>query len=266
MESVARRFVRKKLVKQHGCTPSFDRTSFLQTPETETASITMDLTYFGHSTFQIETDGTTLLFDPFFSENPHTEVDPRTLDPDVLLLTHAHFDHFSDTEAVLEESDPLVIGNFEITQYVGQEFDHDAIQPLNEGGHVDFDWGSVEATHARHSSSFPDGSYGGVPVGFVLELGDTVVYNTGDTAPFAEMQWVGDLWDVDVMLAPIGNVFTMGIYGALHSAEMVKPDLVLPLHYDTFPPLETDLGTFTEAFAEAGYDTEVVDADDTVSL
>jgi len=226
----------------------------------------MDLTYFGHSTFQIETGDVTLLFDPFFEENPHTETDPSTLDVDVLLLTHAHFDHFSDTEAVLESSDPLVISNFEITQYVQQHYDHDAIQPLNEGGSVEFDWGYVETTHARHSSSFPDGTYGGVPNGFVLEFDDTVVYNTGDTAPFAEMQWVGDLWDVDVMLAPVGNVFTMGIYGALHATEMVDPELVVPLHYDTFPPIETDLDAFVEAFDEAGYDTRVFGAGETAAL
>jgi L-ascorbate metabolism protein UlaG (beta-lactamase superfamily) len=226
----------------------------------------MDLTYFGHSTFQIETGDVTLLFDPFFEENPHTETDPSTLDPDVLLLTHAHFDHFSDTEAVLDNSDPLVISNFEITQYVQQNFDHDAIQPLNEGGSVEFDWGYVESTHARHSSSFPDGTYGGVPNGFVLEFDDTVVYNTGDTAPFAEMQWVGDLWNVDFMLTPIGNVFTMGIYGALHATEMVEPDLVVPLHYDTFPPIETDLDAFEDAFKEAGYDTRVFGAGETAAL
>ena len=226
----------------------------------------MDLTYFGHSTFQIDTENASLLFDPFFDENPHTETDPSTLDPDVLLLTHAHFDHFSDTEAVLEHSDPLVVSNFEITQYVQQNFGHDAIQPLNEGGSVDFDWGYVESTHARHSSSFPDGSYGGVPNGFVLELEDQVVYNTGDTAPFAEMQWVGDLWEVDVMLAPIGDVFTMGIYGALHATEMVEPALVVPLHYDTFPPLETDLDAFEDAFGEAGYDTRVFGAGETAAL
>jgi L-ascorbate metabolism protein UlaG (beta-lactamase superfamily) len=80
------------------------------------------------------------------------------------------------------------------------------------------------------------------------------------------MQWIGDLWDVDLMLAPIGNVFTMGIYGALHAAEMVNPDLVAPLHYDTFPPLETDLDTFTDEFEAAGYDTHVFDVEEPTSL
>jgi len=217
----------------------------------------MDLTYYGHSTFQLETQGTTLLFDPFFADNPHTDASATDFDPDVLLLTHAHFDHYSDVEGVLQGSDPLVIANFEITQRVSQDYDHDSIQPLNEGGNVEFEWGTVESVHARHSSSFPDGSYGGVPLGFVLDLEDGVVYNTGDTAPFAEMQWIGDLWDVDLMLAPIGNVFTMGIYGALHAAEMVDPFRAAPLHYDTFPPIETDLDTFRSAFEEAGYEPVV---------
>lgn len=226
----------------------------------------MDLTYFGHSTFQLETDGTTLLFDPFFADNPHTDATAEEFDPDVLLLTHAHFDHFSDVEGVLDNSDPLVIANFEITQYVNQQYGHEAIQPLNEGGNVEFEWGLVESVHARHSSSFPDGSYGGVPLGFVLDLDEGVVYNTGDTAPFAEMQWIGDIWDVELMLAPIGNVFTMGIYGALHSADMVNPSRVAPLHYDTFPPIETDLDAFEQAFAEAGYDTELFEIGEPTSL
>jgi len=105
-----------------------------------------------------------------------------------------------------------------------------------------------------------------VPLGFVMELGDQVIYNTGDTAPFAEMQWIGDLFDVDVMLAPVGNVFTMGIYGALHAAEMADPDLVVPLHYDTFPPLETDLDHFRDTFEDAGYEPRVFDADETAPL
>jgi L-ascorbate metabolism protein UlaG (beta-lactamase superfamily) len=226
----------------------------------------MDLTYYGHSTFQLDTQGTSLLFDPFFADNPHTDVTADAFDPDVVLLTHAHFDHYADVEGVLAGSDPLVIANFEITQRVSEDYDHDAIQPLNEGGSVDFDWGTVEAVHARHSSSFPDGSYGGVPVGFVLALDDGVVYNTGDTAPFAEMAWIGDQWNVDLMLAPVGNVFTMGISGAVHAAEMVGPSRVAPLHYDTFPPLEIDLDVFREEVAEAGYEPAVFEVGATTTL
>lgn len=228
----------------------------------------MKLTYFGHSTFQIETGGTTLLFDPFFIDNPHTNTSPEDVEADVVLLTHAHFDHFANVPEVLENNpNALVISNFEITQYVGKKFDHENIQPLNEGADVDFDWGTVSAVHARHTSSFSDGTYGGTPGGFVLELDENLcVYNTGDTAPFVEMEWIGDMYEVDLMLAPIGNVFTMGIDGALMSAEMVQPGQFAPLHYDTFPPLEVDLDEFNDVFTEAGFSPVVIDFDGTLEM
>lgn len=219
----------------------------------------MTLTYFGHSTFQIETDdGTTLLFDPYFADNPHTEVTPDELDPDVVFISHAHFDHFNDVEAVVEQGDPLVVGTFEVVTYVNENYDHETIHPLNEGGILEFDWGTVEAVHARHSSSFPDGSYGGVPIGFVLDFDGATVYYTGDTAPFAEMEWIGDLYDVDVMLAPVGGVLTMGVDGALHAAEMVDADTIVPVHYDTFPFIKVDLDDVVAVIEEAGFNAEAI--------
>jgi L-ascorbate metabolism protein UlaG (beta-lactamase superfamily) len=226
----------------------------------------MDLTYFGHATFQIETGGTTLLFDPFFADNPHTETSPDALDPDVVLVSHAHFDHYADVEAFAGEGGPLIISNFEIITRIGNDYDHENVHPLNEGGMIEMAWGTVEAVHARHTSSFPDGSYGGVPEGFVLEFDDATVYYTGDTAPFAEMEWIGDTYDVDVMLAPVGDVVTMGVDGALHAAEMVEPRTVIPLHYDTFPFIEVDLDAVAEAFDEEGFDCVPMDFDATQSF
>lgn len=226
----------------------------------------MTLTYFGHSTFQIETSDTTLLFDPHFADNPHTNVTPDALAPDVLFLSHAHFDHFSDTQAFVEQGDPLVVGNFEIVSYVGKNYNYETVQPLNEGGSLDFEWGTVEAVHARHTSSFPDGSYGGTPVGFVLELDDATVYYAGDTAPFAEMEWIGDLYAVDVMLAPVGGVVTMGLDGALFAADMVAPDTIIPIHYDTFPFIEVDLDLVRSAIEEAGFQAEVLAFDSSLEV
>ncbi len=226
----------------------------------------MKLTYFGHSAFQIETQGTTILVDPFLTDNPHTETAPEDLDPDVILLTHAHFDHWGDTPAFVEEADPLVIAGFEIVQRLGQEHGHENVQPLNEGGTAAFDWGRVTATHARHSSSFPDGSYGGVPTGHLLEIENTTIYNAGDTAPFAEMEWIGGDFDVDLAVFPIGDCFTMGFDGALRAAEMVKPAQILPVHYNTFPPIETDLDEWKSRCSEAGYQTEVVEPDTALQL
>ncbi|PQJ33583.1 hydrolase [Salinibacter sp. 10B] len=226
----------------------------------------MELTYFGHSTFQIETESTTLLFDPFFEDNPHTETTPDALAPDVVLVSHAHFDHYADVEAFAGPDGPLVLSNFEIISRVGEDYDHENVQPLNEGGTVDFEWGSVEAVHARHTSSFPDGSYGGVPEGFVLEFDERTVYYAGDTAPFAEMEWIGDLYDVDLMLAPVGDVVTMGVDGAIHAADMTDADAVVPIHYNTFPFIQVDIEEVAESIEDAGVTCHQLDPNSTLSL
>ena len=219
----------------------------------------MELTYFGHSAFQIETNGTTILVDPFLTDNPHTDVSPGALNPDVILLTHAHFDHWGDVPAIAQRTGALVISNFEIVGRLGEQHDHENTQPLNEGGTVEFDWGSVTATHARHTSSFPDGSYGGTPNGHVLQLEGETLYNAGDTAPFAEMEWIGDDYDVSLAILPIGDVFTMGFDGSLLAADLVNPARVMPVHYDTFPPIKVDLGEWAEMMDEAGFETEMPD-------
>jgi L-ascorbate metabolism protein UlaG (beta-lactamase superfamily) len=226
----------------------------------------MDLTYFGHSTFQINTDDTTLLFDPFFADNPHTETTPDDLDPDVIFVSHAHFDHYADVEAFAGEGGPMIVSNFEIISRIGEDYDHENVHPLNEGGMLDFDWGTVEAVHARHTSSFPDGSYGGVPEGFVIDLDDATVYFAGDTAPFAEMEWIGEAYDVDVMLAPVGDVVTMGVDGAIHAAEMVDTSTVIPIHYNTFPFIEVDLDEVEAAFEDEGFACRVMAFDSTASF
>gem|GEM_PF-4819703 len=124
----------------------------------------MTITYFGHSALQAETGGTTLLFDPFISDNPMAEgvVTADELAPDVVLLTHAHFDHYGDTEPILERTGALLVAQFEIMSYVQKQIEHEAFQPMNTGGTASFDWGRVTNTYARHSSSFGDGTYGGL--------------------------------------------------------------------------------------------------------
>lgn len=227
----------------------------------------MTLTYFGHSTFQIETNGTTLLFDPFFDDNPHTDIAPDELDPDVIFVSHAHFDHYADVGAFAGAGGPLIVSNFEIISRVGSDYDHENVHPLNEGGLLDFSWGTVEAVHARHPSSFPDGSYGGISEGFVLDFDDgATVYYAGDTAPFAEMEWIGDTYDVDVMLAPVGGIVTMGVDGAIHAAEMVDPVSVVPIHYNTFPFIEVDLDAVAAAIDDAGFEARPLDFGATLEL
>ena len=227
----------------------------------------MKLTYFGHSAFQIQTNGTTLLFDPFISGNKHTEgvVTAEDLEPDVILLTHAHGDHWGDTMDIARRTGAQLVGNFEITQYA-QKNGHDNVQPMNTGGAWQFDWGRVIQTYARHSSSFPDGTYGGNPNGYILHLEGMCIYNTGDTSPFSEMAWTGEEHDVDLALMPIGDCFTMGPKGAVKAAEMIRPALTVPLHYDTFPYIEVDVSEWARLMQDAGFKTRVLNPGETLEL
>ena len=219
----------------------------------------MKLTYFGHSAFQIETNGTTLLFDPFITGNPLAEgvVAADDLDPDVILLTHAHGDHWGDTLEIAQRTGALLVANYEITTYA-QSHGHATVQPMNTGGSWTFDWGKVTQTYARHSSSFPDGTYGGNPNGYLVYIEHRCIYAAGDTCPFAEMAWIGEENDVDVALLPIGDCFTMGPEDSVRAARMVKPALTIPIHYDTFPQIEVDTDRWAALMAEAGFATRVL--------
>lgn len=227
----------------------------------------MELTYFGHSAFQIKTGDTTLLFDPFITGNPHTEsvVTADELNPDVILLTHAHGDHWGDTPEIARRSNALVVANFEICEYLKRTHGHTRVHSMNAGGTWKFDWGTVTFTYARHSSSFPDGTYGGNPHGLILYIEGTCIYNLGDTSPFSEMAWFGDAHDIDLALMPIGDCFTMGPAGAVQAATMIKPALSIPLHYDTFPPIEVDMAEWVNGMAEKGFKTKVLAPGETIS-
>lgn len=228
----------------------------------------MKLTYFGHSAFQIETNGLTLLFDPFITGNKNAErvVDPGDLNPDVILLTHAHGDHWGDTIDIARRTNPLIIANHEIVEYLGREYDYQNVHSMNTGGSWQFDWGRVKMMYARHSSSFPDGTYGGNPNGMLLYLEGKYIYNTGDTGLFSEMAWTGEDYDIDVALMPIGDCFTMGPEDAIRAIRMIKPGLTIPLHYNTFPFIEVDLVRWKRLVEEAGYRTKVLGFGETLEI
>lgn len=228
----------------------------------------MTVTYYGHSAFQIGTGGTTILVDPFISGNPHCEgvVTAADVDPDVLLLTHAHGDHYGDTEAIVKRAKPTVVGPFEVTNYVQKQTGHEDVLPMNTGGSWDFDWGRLTNTYARHSSSFPDGTYGGLASGFVLRAEGACVYNTGDTCRFAEMAWIGEQHEIDLCLLPIGDDFTMGPDEAVEAAKMLRPKLVVPLHYNTFPFIQQDPEAFAAKVRAAGMEARVLQPGESMDL
>jgi L-ascorbate metabolism protein UlaG (beta-lactamase superfamily) len=228
----------------------------------------MDLTYFGHSAFQVKTGRTTLLFDPFITGNKHAEgvVAVDELEPDVILLTHAHSDHWGDTVRIARRTDALVVANFEITRYRHKTHGYDHVHPMNVGGAWTFSWGTVRQTPARHSSSFPDGTYGGLANGYLVTIGDLCLYNLGDTALFSEMAWIGEENEIDVALLPIGDNYTMGPVDAVRAALMLRPRLSIPIHYGTFPLIEVDVDGWVALMDESGLATRVVAPGKTIAL
>jgi len=228
----------------------------------------MTLTYFGHSAFQIETDGPTLLFDPFISGNKHAEgvVKAEDLSPDIVLMTHAHGDHWGDAPDILERTGALLISNFEITNYAQQQHGHENIHPMNTGGGYDFDWGRVVQTYARHSSSFPDGTYGGNPNGFLLKADGKTLYLLGDTALFSEMAWFGEDYQIDVAFIPVGDNFTMGPVDAVRAARMIRPALSIPVHYNTFPQIEIDVDAWVADMAAEGFPARAIEPGETLVI
>lgn len=228
----------------------------------------MKLTYFGHSAFQLEVGGATLLFDPFLSGNPHAEgrVSADDLQPTAVLITHAHGDHFGDAPAILQRTGALAIGQFEVTNYLQTRHGHERVHPMNTGGSASFDWGRVTMTWARHSSSFPDGTYGGNPAGYIVEAGGKVVYAAGDTDRFAEMAWYGEQFDIDLALLPVGDDFTMGPAEAARAAKMLKARLVVPIHWGTFPLLTGDPDEFVRLAGASGIEGRKLLPGDTLEL
>ena len=228
----------------------------------------MKIVYFGHSAFQLETTGATLLVDPWITGNPRAEgvVSADALNPDVIFLTHAHQDHLGDAPEIAKRTGALVVGNYEIATYFSKTHGHDRVLAMNTGGAWTFDWGKAHQTYARHSSSFPNGEYGGNPNGFVFEIEGQAIYAAGDTCAFAEMEWIGDDFDLDLALLPIGDCFTSGIRDAVRAATLLRPRLTVPVHYNTFPPIQVDANEWKRRMEEAGFAAKPMEPGDALEL
>jgi len=199
------------------------------------------ITYLGHSTFRFVTAGDEqIIIDPFLTDNPQTPDElKRVGELDTILITHGHFDHFSDVMPLVGQTGAGTVSNFEIFSYLQREGVEDAT-PVQKGGTVQVGGIKVTATHAFHSSSIAldDGSYiyGGEPVGYVIEFESGFkLYHAGDTAIFGDMQLIGELYRPEVALLPIGNQVVMSPYEAAHATRLLGVRHVVPIHYGTFP-------------------------------
>jgi L-ascorbate metabolism protein UlaG (beta-lactamase superfamily) len=204
----------------------------------------MKLTYLGHSGFSLELEGAQVLIDPFITGNPLAVHQPESFSPSHIILTHAHGDHVGDTETIARRSNAEIISSFEIINYFAAK-DLNG-HGMNPGGGFDFPFGRVTFTPAWHSSSFPDGTYGGMPMGVVIQAAGKQLYHAGDTALFSDMALIGRK-GLDAALLPIGDNFTMGPEDALEAIKLLKPKVVIPIHYNTFELIEQDTDAFKAA-------------------
>ena len=214
----------------------------------------MTFHYFGHSCFAIETNGTTLLFDPFVTYNDlakEKNIQAENLKADYILLSHGHQDHVADAVLVARQTNAMVICSYELMGWLNEQGVKN-VHPMNTGGKKSFSFGTVKCVVAHHSSSLPDGSYGGNPMGFVVTTTEGNFYYAGDTALTLDMQLIPRWTNIDFAILPIGDNFTMDAADATIAAGFVQTKKVIGVHYDTFGFIVIDHEKAKKTFEEKG--------------
>ena len=200
--------------------------------------MSLEITWLGHATWMVSTGEHKILIDPFLDDNPAASAKAADVSPDVILISHGHFDHIADAEQIAKASGATVVAIYEIAQWLAAKGVENTIG-MNIGGAVAQPFGSVKMTPAIHSSGLPDGSYGGEAAGLLLTIADKTIYFACDTALFSDMSLIGNA-GIDVAVVPIGDLFTMGPADSIEAIKLLKPAEVLPTHFNTFPPIEQD--------------------------
>ncbi|QYA25762.1 metal-dependent hydrolase [Gramella sp. MT6] len=226
----------------------------------------MKITFYGQNTLALKIGEINVLVDPFITGNDLSKgkVDIMDLKADYILLTHAHQDHTLDAEAIAKNTGAVIVSNYEIANhYEAKGFE---VHPMNHGGSWDFEFGKVKYVNAIHTSSFPDGSYGGQPGGFVIEGEHKNIYIAGDTALTMDMKLIPMQTELDLAVLPIGDNFTMGVDDAIIASDFIKCDKILGCHYDTFGYIEIDHEEAKRKFYEKGKDLMLLDIGESIEL
>jgi L-ascorbate metabolism protein UlaG (beta-lactamase superfamily) len=212
----------------------------------------MKLTYYGHACFAVDVAGKTVLFDPFITPNELARgLDIDRLAADYILVSHGHEDHVADLRAIALRTGATVLCNFEIYRWLAQQ-GVQSVLPMNHGGTARLDFGRAKLVAAIHSSSLPDGSYGGNPGGWVVETPEGNFYYSGDTALSQEMKLLGESTPLKFAVLCLGDTFTMGLDDAVRAADFIRCNQIVGVHYDTFPPIVIDHPAALAKFRQAG--------------
>jgi len=216
----------------------------------------MEIKFHGQSCFELSEGDATLLVDPFLKpNNPVAVASAEDVEPTHVALTHGHVDHMADAVAVAKRTGAHCVAIVELANWLDSQ-GVDAVTDPNLGGTVEFEWGWIRLVPAWHTNTIPgsdeapfSAEHGisiGVPAGLVIRIGGKVVYHAGDTALFSDMKLIAEREPIDVVLLPIGGHYTMDRHDAVRAAEFIGAKTVIPMHYDTFPPIETDAEAFKE--------------------
>ncbi|MES2810842.1 MAG: metal-dependent hydrolase [Bacteroidota bacterium] len=225
----------------------------------------MKITFYGHACIGIEVSGKYILVDPFITGNTKaSHIDVGTVKADYILITHAHFDHIQDVEVIANRTNAVVVSNWEIANHFGNKGLN--FHPMNHGGSWDFDFGNVKYVNAVHSSSFPDGSYGGQPGGFVIEGEHKNIYIAGDTALTMDMKLIPMRTKLDLAILPIGDCFTMDVDDAIVASDFLDCDKVLGCHFDTFGYIEINHEEAIKKFFDVGKDLMLLEIGQSIDL
>lgn len=214
----------------------------------------MEIKFHGQSCFELSEGETTVLVDPFLKpNNPVAVATAEEVEPTHIAISHGHVDHMADAVPVAKRTGAHCVAIVELAKWLeGQGVEN--VSDPNFGGTVEFAWGYISLVPAWHTNTLPgseDSPYSaehgvaiGPAAGLVIKIGETTVYHAGDTCLFGDMKLIAERSDVNVALLPIGGHYTMDRRDAVVAAELVGAATVIPMHYDTFPPIETDSDAF----------------------
>ena len=226
----------------------------------------MKISYYGHACFGIEINNKNILIDPFISGNPlASAIDINKIKADLILISHGHSDHVGDAIEIAKRTKAEIVSNFEIIRW----FESKGIKKthsMNIGGNYRTSFGKIKFVKAEHSSTMPDGIYGGCPGGFIIETNECNLYYAGDTALTYDMKLIGDYKTIDFAMLPIGDNYTMGVDNAVIAADFIKCNKIIAMHFDTFPIIKIDKDDAREKFQKVGKELIILNIEESIEF